>query len=351
MRDSGAGGFPFDLPGNRVQSLHPFDPMKTASSFRITQLTKHGILLVAFSGWMLAPSSVAQDQSGRNHIFGTEGRMGTGGPTGDQAKRILQQRIQEQSEGQAALFGFRHITTRPLDLEINGRQASAVEFEAGVEFAAPCRWASRHRGSPLTFFILKPDSNLRNADPQNVVEVKEKGERYVMKGYALFTPGTNGWALAGFGQSRWGRPTKESVVPDEASAECVNQLKQIGLAFRMWALDHDDKFPFNAGLQAGGTMELCARGNDGFDTNAPVHFQVLSNELNTPNLLVCPKDSSRQPARDFGMLQAVNVTYLIRSGTSINDTNFEEVLVRCPIHGHVCLCDGSVRKGGSRKTE
>lgn len=249
------------------------------------------------------------------------------------------------------LFGFRQISTRPLDLELSGKVACAVEFEVGVEFAAPCRWATRYRGNPLTFFILKPDSNFRSSDSRNVVEVKEKGERYVVQGYALFTSGTNGWALAGFGQTQYHTPTKESVVPDEASAACVNQLKQIGLAFRMWALDHDDKFPFNAGLEAGGTRELCARGSDGFDTNAPVHFQVLSNELNTPKLLVCPKDSSRQPARDFGRLQAANVTYLMRSGTNIDEINFEEVLVRCPIHGHVCLCDGSVRKGGSKKAE
>lgn len=306
-------------------------------------MIKHETMLLVLGGWMLAISCIAQNESGRNLIFGSEGRVGTGGPTGEQAKELLKERIQEQSEGQITLFGFRQISTRPLDLELNGKVAYAVEFEAGVEFVSPCRWASRHRGSPLTFVLLKPESNLRSADPRNVIEVKEKGERYVMQGYALFTPATNGWTLAGFGQTRW--PIRESVVPDEASAGCITQLKQIGLAFRLWAGDNNDRYPFNINTNAGGTMELCARGSDGFDASAAIHFQVMSNELGSTKLLVCPGDFSRQPATDFRKLQTTNVTYVMRSGTNIDETNPEEILVRCPIHGHVCLCDGSVKKG------
>ena len=59
---------------------------------------------------------------------------------------------------------------------------------------------------------------------------------------------------------------------------CVNNLKQIGLAFRTWEIDHDGQFPFNVSTNAGGTVELCARGTDGFATNAALHFQVMSNE-------------------------------------------------------------------------
>jgi len=300
-------------------------------------------MVLAIAIWMLAESSMAQNISGRNLIFGSEGRVGTGGPTGEQAKEVIKQRIQEQSEGQITLFGFRQIVTRPLDLELNGKATFAVEFEAGVEFVAPCRWASRHLGKPLTFFILKPESNFRSADPRNVIEVKEKGERYVMQGYALFTSATNGWTLAGFGQSSW--PIRESVVPDEDSAKCVTQLKQIGLVFQLWAMDNNDHYPFNVSTNAGGTMEFCARGNDGFDASAAIHFQVMSNELGSTTLLVCPSDSTKKPAMDFRTLQATNVTYVMRSGSHFEETNQEEILAKCPIHGHVVLCNGSVKKG------
>ena len=130
--------------------------------------------------------------------------------------------------------------------------------------------------------------------------------------------------------------------PKAQHITCVNNLKQIGLAFRTWEIDHDGQFPFNVSTNAGGTMELCATGADGFDSNAALHFQVMSNELSTPRILVCPKDWSRKPAAGFASLQASNVTYRVRSGTNINETIPTEVLALCPIHGNILHCDGSV---------
>jgi hypothetical protein len=130
------------------------------------------------------------------------------------------------------------------------------------------------------------------------------------------------------------------------SISCVNNLKQIGLAYRMWAMDNGDQFPFNVSTNKGGTLEFCARGDDGFDQNAFRHFMVLSNYVGSnPRLLVCPADSSRQPAADFLSLRAVNVTYQLRSGTNVNENHPQEVLARCPIHGNELLCDGSVKQG------
>jgi hypothetical protein len=130
--------------------------------------------------------------------------------------------------------------------------------------------------------------------------------------------------------------------PKAQRITCVNNLKQIGLAFRTWAIDNDGQFPSHVSTNAGGTMEFCATGADGFDSNAAVHFQVMSNELATPLLLVCPKDSSRKHAAGFASLQASNVTYRVRSGTNINETATAEMLALCPVHGNILRCDGSV---------
>jgi hypothetical protein len=268
----------------------------------------------------------------------------------EELKRHLEQRIQAQSEGQITLFGLRQISTKLLDLELNGQQACAVEFELGIEVQAPGVWASAYQGRPLTFVLLKPLSNLQGADRWRPFRIEAKGERFVMQGYALFTPGQNGWALAGFGQTT--RPLRQSAVPDEASAQCVNHLKQIGLAFRTWAVDHDDLYPFNVSTNAGGTRELCVSGSDGFDANAVAHLLVMSNELSTARFLVCPADTSKRPANGFRNLQPANLSYLVRSGTNVDERNPDEVLARCPIHGHVLLSDGTVRpehSGGSAK--
>ena len=126
------------------------------------------------------------------------------------------------------------------------------------------------------------------------------------------------------------------------TVSCQNNLKQIGLSLRTWAIDNDGQFPFNVSTNAGGTRELCARGGDGFDTNAALHFQVMSNELSTPLLLVCPNDWSRKPAVSFHNLQAGNVSYLLHSGTNLNDSNPTAALVACPFDGNTVHCDGSV---------
>ena len=128
------------------------------------------------------------------------------------------------------------------------------------------------------------------------------------------------------------------------SINCSNNMKQIGLSFRTWAIDNNDNFPFNVSTNKGGTLELCQLGSEGFDRNAAFHFQVMSNELSTPKILVCPADSKRQPAPDFLSLQSANVSYQVRSGPNVSDTNPDQVLAVCPIHNNVLRCDGSVQR-------
>lgn len=128
-------------------------------------------------------------------------------------------------------------------------------------------------------------------------------------------------------------------------ADCQNNLRQIGLSFKVWALEHNDQFPFNVSTNSGGTLELCRPGPDGFDTNAIAHFRVIASELSTPSFLVCQKDPARHAAASFDALQPFNISYQLRTGTNINSEHPQEVLVVCPIDGNQLFCDGNVRKG------
>jgi len=123
---------------------------------------------------------------------------------------------------------------------------------------------------------------------------------------------------------------------------CYNNLQAISFGFRTWASDHGGKFPFNVSTNAGGTRELRAGGGDGFDLNPAWHFGVLSNELGTPSVLVCPNDPSRRPAADFQELRATNVSYQLRAGTNANEDNPGEIVVVCPIDGNILHCGGEV---------
>ena len=83
---------------------------------------------------------------------------------------------------------------------------------------------------------------------------------------------------------------------------CVNNLKQTGLAFRTWALDNNDQYPMQVSMTLGGTMELVTNGN------AFAHFRVMSNELSTPKVLFCPQetDPGRQSSSTFASTIPLN---------------------------------------------
>ena len=75
---------------------------------------------------------------------------------------------------------------------------------------------------------------------------------------------------------------------------CVNNLKEVGLSFRVWEGDNNDNYPMNVSTKSGGAMELvCSSANNGLKAGFVGVFCVMSNELSTPKILICPSDSGR----------------------------------------------------------
>ena len=87
-------------------------------------------------------------------------------------------------------------------------------------------------------------------------------------------------------------------------ATCQNHLMQIGLAFRIWEGDHGNHYPMAVSTNKGGTMEW-GPGNDMFR-----HYQVMSNQLNNPAIMVCPSDN-RKEASDFASFSNTNLSYFV----------------------------------------
>jgi len=114
---------------------------------------------------------------------------------------------------------------------------------------------------------------------------------------------------------------------------CTNNLKQVALAFKVWAIDNADMFPMAISTNgivtnhpASFTPPIPAHS----ETNGPgskelipsglayVHFQLLSNELSTPKILVCPNDKSKTVATNFAVqFNEKNVSYFV--GTDAQD--------------------------------
>src|ERR1700750_3386048 len=53
--------------------------------------------------------------------------------------------------------------------------------------------------------------------------------------------------------------------------KCTNNLKNVGLAFRMFSTDNGDRFPMQISTNDGGSSEFAAVGNAN-DANIWVHF-------------------------------------------------------------------------------
>ncbi len=70
--------------------------------------------------------------------------------------------------------------------------------------------------------------------------------------------------------------------------KCVNNLKNIGLSFRIFATDNDDLFPMQVPTDQGGSAEAADTRNGMALTWR--HFLALSNELSTPKIVLCPSD-------------------------------------------------------------
>ncbi len=116
--------------------------------------------------------------------------------------------------------------------------------------------------------------------------------------------------------------TLEQARARAESIVCVNNLKQIGLAARVYATDNGEVFPPS--------------------------WLAMTNELATPKILVCPRDKGHSLATDWLQFSAANVSYefLNANGTEAAP---QVILARCPIHNHVCLSDGSVQQLGKNR--
>ena len=91
---------------------------------------------------------------------------------------------------------------------------------------------------------------------------------------------------------------------------CANNLKQLALASRIWAGDNNDKLPVEIAAAAGGALEF-TNADDAWKI-----FQVMSNELSTPKILVCPDDSKHTvAATNFSAHLQNKISYFISLDT------------------------------------
>jgi len=114
-------------------------------------------------------------------------------------------------------------------------------------------------------------------------------------------------------------PALLSERPHAQRINCTNNMKQIGLAFRIWEGDNGDIYSTGIAVTNGGAMEMAQTGN------VLRVFLVMSNELNTPKVLVCPEDFRRIVATNFSSLSSTNLSYFAGADVT-NESNPQQIL-------------------------
>jgi prepilin-type N-terminal cleavage/methylation domain-containing protein/prepilin-type processing-associated H-X9-DG protein len=104
--------------------------------------------------------------------------------------------------------------------------------------------------------------------------------------------------------------------------QCIGNQKELGLAFQLFAHDHQGRFPTQVPKDEGGAQDYVVAGETLGGTAFSFSwrlFQPLANELVVPKMLVCPADLGREPAATFSVLKNSNISYTIGVGASYND--------------------------------
>jgi prepilin-type N-terminal cleavage/methylation domain-containing protein len=84
---------------------------------------------------------------------------------------------------------------------------------------------------------------------------------------------------------------------------CINNLKQMGTAFRMWTSENNSKYPWQIHYSEGGSLD---------SPEWATHFRACANEFVTTKILVCPMEKEKTVAENWSVLTGLeNVSYFV----------------------------------------
>jgi hypothetical protein len=94
-------------------------------------------------------------------------------------------------------------------------------------------------------------------------------------------------------------PTGPRSAAKPNRIKCINNLKNVGVSFRIFADDTEKLFPSGYILSNSNSLP-----RQNFE-----YFRWLSNEVSTPRVLLCPADTKRKEAPTFGSMSNLNISY------------------------------------------
>jgi prepilin-type N-terminal cleavage/methylation domain-containing protein len=87
-------------------------------------------------------------------------------------------------------------------------------------------------------------------------------------------------------------PAHAAALRNSQKITCINNLKQIGIAFHIWAGNNDDRFPMAVPSASGGAFEyINSRSSSSLNYNVANVFKVMNTQLQNPKVCWCPADT------------------------------------------------------------
>jgi len=136
---------------------------------------------------------------------------------------------------------------------------------------------------------------------------------------------------------------KKEQFEKEARVTCINNLKKIGGAFRIYCTDNKDLFPYQVYKKKGSyetetVLKDLQPDPDWFndDDGRPVlvdtHlvFKAIAKHLDNTKLLVCPADKTATAAKDIDSITERNVSY--KFGLSADESKPNRIMCLCKHH-------------------
>ena len=140
----------------------------------------------------------------------------------------------------------------------------------------------------------------------------------------------------------WPWIQQQTRPPRSNRINCISNLKQVGLAMRMWSNDNGDQFPWQVSCETNGTLEFAE------STNVSLHFLAISNELTSPKILACTSDEKVSRESDWTKLNNTHLSYFV--GLDSNEAFPQTILSGDRnIIGGVLASNGIMRMGATNQ--
>jgi prepilin-type N-terminal cleavage/methylation domain-containing protein len=109
-------------------------------------------------------------------------------------------------------------------------------------------------------------------------------------------------------------PMTRNARPRAKRIACINNQRQIGLRFRIFAADHENNFPMTISTNMGGSKEFVNR----LETFR--HFEATSKDRSATWTLICPTDI-RNSAETPTQLSNTNLSYFVTLNAVATNTS------------------------------